>query len=93
MACLPKHDLTVCPLQSLIPPQEKTKQTGGGVLLTDSKSPWIKSINSLTSERERIYAVDSSPNTLPAGEDMVQNADVTAQSIDTNLIGYRAERS
>lgn len=55
LTCFPKHNLTACPLQLHIPLPEKTKQTGGGVLLTDGKSPRIRSISSLAPTKKTVY--------------------------------------
>lgn len=62
LTCFPKHNLTACPLQLHIPLQEKTKQTGGGVLLTDGKSPRIRSISSVAPTKKTIYP-DCTPRT------------------------------
>lgn len=62
LTCFPKHNLTACPLQLHIPLHEKTKQTGGGVLLTDGKSPRIRSISSLAPTKKTIYP-DCTPRT------------------------------
>lgn len=62
LTCFPKHNLTACPLRLHIPLYEKTKQTGGGVLLTDGKSPRIRSISSLAPTKKTIYP-DCTPHT------------------------------
>lgn len=62
LKCFPKHNLTACPLQLHIPLHGKTKQTGGGVLLTDGKSPRIRSISSLAPTKKTIYP-DCTPRT------------------------------
>lgn len=96
LACFPQHNLTACPLELRFPVQEKTKQTQRGVLFADSKSPWIRSISSLTSKKGRnvpwLPWAQLPPSTLPTGEVQVKAADVTTGSRDTNLIGCRSER-
>lgn len=97
IACFPKHNLTVCLHELHFPLQEETKQTQSGVLFTDVKSPWIRSVRSVLSEREGSIPwflwAHLPPSRHPTGEEQVKAADVTTGSRDGNLIGCRAEKS